>query len=279
MKRIILIFAAMLLLVSALLTGCGSGTPTDKTENEKQSAQVGTMQFVANGEDFIRQGFVSKDGWSLSFDHVYVNLAEVTGYQSAPPYDPEKDGEVAATTKIALQGAHTVDLAEGDHNAPPILVGEYKDAPAGHYNAISWKMLKAAEGSAQGYSLVITGTATKEGKTVNFTIKDETEYKYTAGEYVGDERKGFIQGGDTADLEMTFHFDHIFGDAGTPADDDLNTGSLGFEPFAALAQDGSLDIDMAGLQEQLSPADFEKLQNMMPTLGHVGEGHSHCEVL
>ena len=25
---------------------------------------------VANGEDFVRQGFVSKDGWRISFDHV-----------------------------------------------------------------------------------------------------------------------------------------------------------------------------------------------------------------
>ncbi len=279
MKRMILAVTVMLLFVSALVTGCGSGAQTENKENEKQGSQVGTMQFKANGEDFIRQGFVSKDGWSLSFDHVYINFTEITGYQSDPPYDTEKGGEITAKTKIALQGAHTVDLAEGDNNAPPILVGEYKDAPAGHYNAISWKMTKAAEDPAKGYSLVVMGKAVKEGKTVNFTIKDEKEYKYTAGEYVGDERKGFIQGGDTADLEMTFHFDHIFGDAGTPADDELNTGAVGFEPFAALAKDGSLDIDMAGLKEKLSPADFEERQKMLPTLGHVGEGHSHCEVL
>ncbi len=279
MKRAIIASTTILLIISLLVAGCGSGRQTENKENEKQSEQVGAMQFRANGEDFIRQGFVSKDGWTLSFEHVYVNLTEVTGYQSDPPYEAEKGGEVAAKTKITLQGAHTVDLAEGDNNAPPILVGEHKDAPAGHYNAISWSMLKTPEGPAKGYSLVIMGKAAKEGKTVDFTIKDETEYKYAAGEYVGDERKGFLQEGGTADLEMTFHFDHIFGDAGTPAGDELNTGSVGFEPFAALAQSGTLDIDMAGLKEKLSPADFEKLQKMLPTLGHVGEGHSHCEVL
>lgn len=279
MKKMLSAAAAMLLLISLLVAGCGSGEQTEKKENEKQAGQVGTLQFKANGEDFIRQGFVSKDGWSLSFDHVYINLADITGYQSDPPYDPEKGGEIAAKIKVALPEARTVDLAEGDGNAPPIIVGESKDAPAGHYNAISWSMLKAPEGPAKGYSLVVTGKAMKDNKTVSFSVKDETEYKYTGGEYVGDERKGILQEGGTADMEMTFHFDHIFGDADTPADDELNTGALGFEPFAALSRDGALDVDMAGLKDKLSPADFEKLKKILPTLGHVGEGHTHSEAL
>ena len=27
-----------------------------------------TLNLVANGEDFVRQGFVTKDGWTMSFD-------------------------------------------------------------------------------------------------------------------------------------------------------------------------------------------------------------------
>ncbi|HAG07085.1 MAG: hypothetical protein XD69_0652 [Clostridia bacterium 62_21] len=265
------------LVIGALLTGCGGGTAP---ETESQDvAKTGTLEFRANGEDFIRQGFVSKDGWALAFDHVYVTLADVTAYQASPPYDPDKGGDVQAKVKVSLPGTHTVDLAEGDENAPPILVGEVKDAPAGHYNAISWKMIKAPEGPAEGYALVIIGKAEKEGRTIDFNIKFDQQYAFTGGEYVGDQRKGILEENGTADLEMTFHFDHIFGDAETPADDELNVGALGFEPFAALAENGKVDADTAALKARLSPADYQKLEEVLPTLGHVGEGHCHCEAI
>jgi len=279
MKRLFfpvaLIFA---LLFTVVVSGCGGSGVQTGTQGETSGAQKGTLQFRANGEDFVRQGFVSKDGWKLTFDHVYITLADVTAYQADPPYDAEQGGEVQAEVKVSLPGTHTVDLAEGDENAPPILVGEVKDVPVGHYNAISWKMIKAPEGPAKGYSLVVIGKAEKEGKTVDFTIKIEKEYKYTGGEYVGDERKGIVKEGATADLEMTFHFDHIFGDAEAPPDDELNLGALGFEPFAALAKNGTVEVDMAALKES-SPADYQKLEKILPTLGHVGEGHCHCEAL
>jgi len=281
--RKLLFGVVMLTFLAAVVAGCGSGGTSEHesggTSEQTEAANTGTLQFTANGEDFVRQGFTTKDGWDISFDHVYVNLADVTAYQADPPYDAHEGGEVQAETEVSLPGTHTVDLAEGDENASPILVGEVKDVSTGHYNAISWKMLKATEGPAKGYSLVIIGKAVKDGETVNFTLKNEKEYQYTGGEYIGDERKGIVQKGGTADLEMTFHFDHIFGDAGTPADDELNIGAPGFEPFAALVKDGNLEIDMAGMKDKLSPEAYQKLEEMLPTLGHVGEGHCHCEEL
>lgn len=275
--------AVILTFLAAVCTGCGSGGTNENqpggTSEQTGATDTGTLQFTANGEDFVRQGFTSKDGWAITFDHVYVNLADVTAYQADPPYDAHEAGEVQAKTEVNLPGTYTVDLAEGGEDVPPIVVGEVPDVPAGHYNAISWKMLKATEGPAEGYSLVVVGKAVKNGKTVDFTFKNEQEYKYTGGEYVGDERKGIVQKGGTAGLEMTFHFDHIFGDAGTPANDDLNVGAPGFEPFASLAENGVIDIDMAGLREKLSPEVYQKLVEILPTLGHVGEGHCHCEVL
>ena len=80
----------------------------------------------------------------------------------------------------------------------------------------------------------------------------------------------------TADVEMTFHFDHIFGDAETHMDDELNVGAVGFEPFARIAEGGKLDMDMAGLQSKLPAKDYQMLVDILPTLGHVGEGHCHC---
>jgi hypothetical protein len=256
---------ALALLVVGLLAGCGA-------------QETGTLQFHANGEDFVRQGFVSKDGWAITFDHVFVNLTDIAGYQTDPPYDPHAGGEVEAQVTADLEGTHTVDLAEGGEDAPTILVGQVAGVSTGHYNANAWKMVKATEGPTSDYALVMVGTAEKDGQTVDFTIQVENEYIYTCGEYVGDERKGILEKDGTADLEMTFHFDHIFGDSETPMDDDLNLLAPGFEPFAGVVGGaGTLNIDMSGLQESLSPADYQMLVDILPTLGHVGEGHCHSE--
>ena len=262
MKKLAYLSITLFLLLSILLVGC---------------AGKGTLQFNANGEDFVRQGFVSKDGWQIDFEHVYITLTDITAYQSDPAYDPHHGSEVKASEKVSLAGVHSIDLAEGDENADPILVGEVTDAPAGHYNAIQFKMATASSGSTAGNSLVIISSAEKDGQTVDFTVRIPTEYIYTCGEYVGDERKGILEEDGNADLEMTFHFDHIFGDAETPSDDDLNVGAPGFDMFAALAEGGSLDIDLAGLKTGLTPEDYKMLEDILLTLGHVGEGHCHCE--
>lgn len=262
-KTIPYLATALLFITSFLLVSCGGST--------------GTLQFYANGEDFVRQGFVSKDGWHLQFDHAYITLTDITAYQSDPPYDPHQGGEVNASKKVSLAGVHTIDLAEGDENAAPIFVGEVTDAPAGQYNALHFRTVQASNGPAAGNSLELIGRAEKGGETIHFTIRIPEEYTFTCGEYVGDERKGILEEGGTADLEMTFHFDHIFGDANMPMDDDLNRGALGFDAFAALAQGGTLDIDLAGLKAGLAPDDYQTLTDILPTLGHVGEGHCHWE--
>lgn len=247
-KRISILAVSVLSLFIIALIGCvGAGA-------------AGTLQFHANGEDFVREGFVSKDGWSIKFDHVYITLADVSAYQTDPPYDPHSGGDIKGKVEVGLDKVYTVDLAEGGADASPILVGEAKNAPAGHYNAISWKMVKASSGPASSYSLVMIGTAEKDGRSVDFTINVDEECSYSCGEYVGDERKGILEQGGTADLEMTFHFDHIFGDAETPMDDELNLAALGFEPFADTAEGRKVDMNMGELH-----------------LGHVGEGHCYCE--
>jgi hypothetical protein len=270
-------------LLATLLQGCGSNptpttneTPTpdrvEKTASEPTNKETGTLQIRANGEDFIRQGFVSKDSWQIEFDRVYVTLADVTAYQSDPPFDPQSSKSLAVKTQISFSEPKTIDLAEGDEKAEPILIGEMQ-APAGRYNALAWKMVPAKTGEASGYPLVLQGKATKEGKNIDFILKIQPEMAFTCGDFVGDERKGILEKGQTADLEATFHFDHLFGDRETPPEDDLNQGALGFEPLAALAQEGKLEADTAVLKEKLSGADYTKLMEILPSLGHVGEGH------
>ncbi len=264
MRRSALALAATtLLLATAILGGCAGSTE-------------GTLQFTANGEDFVRQGFVSKDGWSISFEHVLITLSDVTAYQTDPPYEAHEGGPIEGVDSIALEGVHTIDLADGGEDAAPILVGE-ASAVEGHYNAVSWQMVKAASGDARGYSLVIVGLAEKDDEQIPFTLSIDEEYEYRCGEYVGDERKGIMAAGGAADVEMTFHFDHIFGDAGTPLDDDLNQLAVGFQPFADIADGMVLDADLAELKSQLPSDDYAILVDILPTLGHVGEGHCFCE--
>ncbi|WP_201278887.1 DUF4382 domain-containing protein [Leptolyngbya iicbica] len=275
--------AAIAASLPTLLLACSPQTTPDADttsesapEEEVAAATDGTGELTirANGEDFVRQGFVTKDGWEVSFDHVYVTLTGITAYQSDPPFDAEAGGTPEATETVAIAETVTVDLAEGDDNAEPIMVKSV-EAPAGRYNALSWQMMPAAEGPAAGQTIWMQGTATKAGETIDFVVKLDPELEYVCGDFVGDERKGILNADEAADLEATFHFDHLFGDGEAPADDDINTGALGFDPLAAIADGGTLDVDMAALEAQLTPEEYQTLMGILPSLGHVGEGH--CE--
>ena len=255
---------ALSVAVIPVLFGTIACTPSSET-------QVGTLELRANGEDFIRQGFVSKDGWQIEFDHVYANIQDVVAYQSSPPFDPNTDKEITAQTDALLTPSAKVDLAEGDDMAAPILVGQ-AETLAGRYNALSWKLVSETEPS-----LMLIGTATRDGETIPFEIAMNPSLAFFCGDFVGDERKGILEPEGTADVETTFHFDHLFGDIDTPADELINRGALGFDPFAALAQDGVVNLTPEDLETKLTKVEKLQLADIYKGLGHVGEGHCHAE--
>lgn len=277
-RKVIVGLIGTMLLVGLVLAGCGGTSPEPPATGSASgsgSAGSGTLHFRANGEDFIRQGFVSKDGWMLNFDHVYVTLADITAYQSDPPFDATAGGTPQAVVTATLeQPVYTVDLAEGDAQAEPILI-DMLEAPAGRYNALSWNMVKATEGPASGAVIVLQGTATQDNQTMPFTIRLDQQSSQFCGDYVGDTRKGILEADGIADLEATFHFDHLFGDGEAAPDDAINTDSLGFAPFAALAKDGTVDVAMSDIEAGFSAEDLDHLGTIHMT--HVGEGH--CEVV
>ena len=270
MSKQLLTLANLTFLATGLLFGCSQGENQRETPTTQEQ---GTLEIRTNGEDFVREGFVSKDNWQISFDHVYVTLADVTAYQSDPPFNAEAHSDIKAKEKVSLEQPKTVDLAEGNESAEPILVKKFAEVPAGKYNAVSWKMVKGDSEPAEGQTIVMDGTAQKDDQTIDFTLKIDKEYQYICGEFVGGERKGILEAGGTADLELTFHFDHLFGDAEASADDDINTNALGFEPLAALAKDGKLEVEMSQLESELPAKDYETLEKALVGLGHVGEGH------
>ena len=53
----------IIVFIFLLLAGCnGTGnTSSNKSVMESQ----GTLSLVANGEDFVRKGFTTKDGWQI----------------------------------------------------------------------------------------------------------------------------------------------------------------------------------------------------------------------
>ncbi len=265
-------------LLSLLIASCSSETSeSNNTSTVANNQGEATLNLVANGEDFIRQGFVTKDGWTMNFDRLDVNLSDVTAYQIEGAFEP-KEGDKLDTLEYSekvslLDTPKVVDLAEGEADAEPVMVTNAEVTP-GFYNAVAWKIdIAEAESPLAGKTMVLQGTASKDEQVINFDISLNRPIQYLCGEYVGDERKGIIQAGETGELETTFHFDHIFGDSETSPDDALNLDALGFEPLAKLASSDSLTIDDAILDQQLSPEDQEKLTKAVIGLGHVGEGH------
>ncbi|MEM7134115.1 MAG: DUF4382 domain-containing protein [Chloroflexota bacterium] len=241
-------------------------------EGANQVANTGTLTFVANGEDFVRQGFVSKDGWSITFERLTITLENLSAYQTDPPYDAS-DGERPTGTAISRGGPFTVDLAADVEDAQPISIDVVDESPSGQYNAISWRMALAQEGDTTGSSIHMVGIASQGDMQIHFALAIDEEYSYHCGEYIGDERKGFLPDGGDAELEATFHFDHLFGNGDAPSDDAINQTALGFEPLAALAEDGQVETTLSGLAEQLDENEFTLLTDALASLGHVGEGH------
>jgi len=272
MKKHGTIFLAVILLIPVLFSfGCGNETPGINGDYAVDPAAVGTLNFTADGEEFIREGFLSKDGWELTFEQAYVTMSGITAYQTEPPYDTDQGWDIDYQVKVELDGIYTVNLALPASD--PAELGKLAEVPAGHFNAISWVMVRAVEGPSAGYSLFLIGQAEKDGRVIDFTLGIEQEVAYLGGDYIGDERKGIVTPGETAELEMTYHFDHLFGDGDEDPDDPLNEEALGFEPIAELAVDGVVEADLASLEGALSPADFELLLSILTHFGHVGEGH------
>lgn len=264
----------------ALSAGCQtkneSGSQTAPDAN-RQAQGEGSLEIQANGEDFVRQGFTSVDGWALSFTQVNATFGNIAAYQTDPPFDATGEDDPQIQQQVTQIEPVAVDLAAGEADAAPIAVATLP-APAGHYNALAWSLVRPAD-TPDAYPLVMQGQATQGDRTLPFTLQLEQELSFLCGDYVGDDRKGFVQPGQTGTVEMTLHFDHLFGDATLPPEDELNQGALGFGPIAALeaenpaTPENPLVVTESVLRSRLSPADQAKLDTILLNLGHVGEGH------
>jgi hypothetical protein len=221
-------------------------------------AADGRLTLFATGESLATEGFqapeLTRDGWALRFDRVIATFGDIAAHRTDPPF--MADGPAIPGPSVAVPGVFTVDLAAaGEEGLVRIATVA---APPGHYNALAWSLVPAPDGEFAGYSLVFVGTATRDGRSVPFTLGTRERHDYACGEFVGDARKGFVSPGGEADLQMTLHLDHLFGRADRGAADPMNVTALGFDRFAT---GGTHSFAMGKLH-----------------LGHVGEGHCHAVV-
>lgn len=271
------------LILPGLLIGCGgpeeASAPEAPETTEAPSADASSvLELYANGEELPQVGFTSVDGWELTFDHIYVNFTEIQAHQTEPPYDYTSLSPIEDAIATVEFDPQTVDLVTGDEGNPTVFVASAADATPGQYNAISWKMAPIADGPAAGYTMAIIGSASRDGETIDFVINVEQEFAYYCGDFVGDERKGILEEGETAEIEATFHFDHLFGEGSNDPQDPLNLAAFGFDPLATLAVDGQVEVDVATLVDALPPEDLARFENTIVELGHAGEGHCYEHV-
>ncbi len=232
----------------------------------------GQLTLTASGEERAVEGFTSRDGWALSFEQITVGLADLVAYQTEPPFEALSEGDLVASTEVSAAEVFTVDLAEAE-----VIPVSTLTAPAGRYNAIAFSLESPV---AERGSVIMAGTADRDGESIEFEFEILASVRYTCGDYVGDERKGFLDDGGEADLQMTFHLDHLFGDADRPADDALNQTALGFDPIASLAVDGVAQVTSDEIGAALGPEGYAAfLDEVVAQLGHVGEGHCRAEFI
>jgi hypothetical protein len=276
MKKILL-RSTLIIALPLLVLGCDTTPQTTVTEDAPatttETTEGGTLEIYGNAEERPQVGFTSGDGWELSFEHLYVNFSEIKAYQTDPPYDYTSLTPIQNPVTEVSFAPQSVDLVTGNEDDPTVFLDSQSDVPEGHYNAISYNITPATDGPGEGYSIVIIGTAERDGETVDFVLNLEQELNYYCGEYIGDERRGILAAGDEASLEATLHLDHLFGEGSRPADDPLNQSAFRFDPLAALATDGRVEANMALLQAELSAEDYARLESSLVELGHAGEGH------
>ncbi len=290
MRRTTTLLMVALALVAAVAIAVAVGCAGDDNGDDDEEKGTGTLVFTANGEEFVREGFTSKDGWDLVFDHLYITIKSPTAFQVA---EDEGEGEKhgghphedipEGAAHEALIGEFFVDLAAGDG---PTELGRVEDAEVGNYNRLNFDVVDAtseAEGLVsdyEGYSIVMIGTATKghgsKHQVINFNIKLTEQMRYT--NCGPNEDAGVVEKGGVGYAEMTFHFDHVFGDI--EGEEDLNEFALGFDPLAELAdEDGNLDVTQEDLENNMSAGDYLKFMDALRSIGHSGEAHCDYEPL
>lgn len=269
-------------------------------DDDDEDPGSGTIVFLTNGEDFIREGFTTVDGYDISFDNFYINVYGPTAFQVAESASDDDDDDDTTeerasslipqhaghdhseigegTAHVSLTGDYFVDLAQG---SAPAELGSIEDVAVGNYNYLNFTVRPATSDSEElvdgyeGFSIVMIGQAVTGTTTIDFEIKLTEEMSFINCGPVAD-NAGVVANGGEATVDLTFHSDHIFGDYETIGEEDSVNGiSIGFGPFAALAVDGTANLTQEDLAAGFEASIYTKFIEAVKTLGHTGEAHCY----
>jgi hypothetical protein len=238
-------------------------------------AEDGTLEVRIWGEEFVEDGIpaeVFADGWSVRFDAFLVAVDGV-----ATPAAEDSTRHLTDLARPSGGAGHDLGMLASPQGSTELSyrIGVGGPATAGNATAADAAMM-----DAMGWSLFVSGAATRAGENVAFAWGFATTTHYRECEVAEDVDD------EVATTVITIHADHLFYDdlddpapnvafdlvAGADADDDgtVTTAELAAVDITTQAryQVGSRDIrDLhAFIAAQTS------------TLGHIdGEGHCRTE--
>ncbi len=296
-----LIFGSAFLLFLLLASACDGSDSDPAADDDDDGSHPETLVFTLNAGDRVRDGFDSKDSWHLEFDHVYINLQGPTAFQVEQDLTEGNESDDVEATRLtaklvhaghphaeipdgtaneALLGEFFMDGAKGEN---PSELGRVEDVPIGNYNYMNFNILPAGSQSEglvadyEGYSLVLIGTASnnEDHTLVAFKLMLTETLEFTScGPH--QETEAVVAEGGEGTAEIALRFETLFGDkeegSAEPEDEDaVNSIAIGFDPFAALATDGSLTMTQTELQAMPEYSSF------LDALRSIGSyGHSPC---
>lgn len=243
----------------------------------------GTITATVYGEEFIEEGIPAEallDGWAISFDKFLVSIGNVAG----------KAGEGAP--EVGDTAFRIVDLAQASGGEGFELASFA--APGGDYDHFGYQ-LKAdpaattlnAFGDAEmlkagGYSVWVTGSASKDGTTKTFDWAFSLTLTYGRCDLMST-----VDGNDVR-AEATIHADHFFFDDAVSdepnlafqimADADTNgDNAITLEELAAVDIRSQARYQVGSLKDPAGNAITnlrQYVEYQVVTLGHInGEGH------
>lgn len=248
--------------------------------------EAGSITSTAYGEEFIEQGIPSdvfSDGWAISFDKFLVSVGNAkaqAGHDNA---------------EVGFDDFYIVDLHKGSGGEGQELATF--DAPGGTYDHYGYQIEPDANAvnvnadeadatamKANGYSIWVKGTATKDSQTKTFDWGFKMRLTYAHCE------AGMTIDGNNVVMQSTIHADHLFYD--DAVSDEPN---VSFDIFAqsdtntdnaiTLDELAARDIRVETRYQVGSTLDVEGkeitnlrqyVEHQATTVGHIN-GEGHCE--
>ncbi len=224
-------------------------------DDNASSSGTGKVRIAVSGEEASREGYpvgsgadviAFVDGWTLEMRKVLVSF-----------------------TDFELRGADGGNArVESDPVVADLRLGEpelwtFEDVPARRWDRVGYRYAPPTDDSRAvndvsdadidrmidgGYSLLLEAVAMKHGQEVEIEYGFAMEVAHTHCVNATDDTDGIVVPTNaTVDAQITVHLDHLFFDSYATDEADLR-----FDPMAATAMDGKVELDDLATQGNLS---------------------------